>query len=186
MKKRWVALLTAVCLVAAPMSALAEETDYSYLEDMSIKELRALRDAINELLGETNETDNMEVTIELTNEEKLAVKAISALKDEVVDPSALSVNKLYYGHQNIELGSGAKFPNIDTIIIDFTASNARKYGTVNLRKRSGSSFVYGTFNDVNDETFEIDLSTWSSSPYGLIDYTEFEKEKKERILANVE
>ncbi len=53
MKKRVIALLTAVCLAAAPMSVLAEDKeDYSYLEDMSVKELKELRDAINEILGE--------------------------------------------------------------------------------------------------------------------------------------
>lgn len=52
MKKRWVALMTAVCLVVAPMSVAAEETDYSYLEEMSVKELKELRDVINELLGD--------------------------------------------------------------------------------------------------------------------------------------
>ena len=52
MKKRLIALMAAVCLVIAPMSVPAEETDYSYLEDMSVKELKALRDAINEILGD--------------------------------------------------------------------------------------------------------------------------------------
>ena len=35
MKKRMVALLTAVCLTAAPVSGLAEETDYSYTDPCS-------------------------------------------------------------------------------------------------------------------------------------------------------
>lgn len=67
MKKRWIALLTAVCLATAPVSVLAEETDYSYLEDMSVKELKALRDAINELLGDGGETvDNRATVVEGT------------------------------------------------------------------------------------------------------------------------
>ena len=52
MKKRLVALMTAVCLAVAPVSVLAEETDYSYLEDMSVKELKELRDEINKILGD--------------------------------------------------------------------------------------------------------------------------------------
>ena len=52
MKKRLIALMTVVCLAAVPVSVVAEETDYSYLEDMSVKELKELRDAINEILGD--------------------------------------------------------------------------------------------------------------------------------------
>ena len=39
------------CMMTAPLSVMAEETDYSYLEDMSVKELRELDAAIHELLG---------------------------------------------------------------------------------------------------------------------------------------
>lgn len=183
MKRRVIALLTAVCLAAAPMSVLAEDKeDYSYLEDMSVKELKELRDAINEILGEDEKSDDSNDDAELTNVEKSAVKALEALKDEVADPSALSVNKLYYGHQNIKLGSGATFPNTEVIIIDYTAAGQRKYGVGSLRKESGDSFTYGSFDDVDDDSFDAYISTWSSSPNGLIDFTEFEKDEKEKIL----
>ena len=42
MRKRIVAFSTAICLVVTPISVLAEETDYSYLEETSVKELREL------------------------------------------------------------------------------------------------------------------------------------------------
>ncbi len=64
MKKRLIALMAAACLVVAPMSVLAEETDYSYLEDMTVKELKALRNAINEILG-----DEKELATEVSNDE---------------------------------------------------------------------------------------------------------------------
>ena len=67
MKKRLIALVTAVCLAVTPMSVLAEETDYSYLEDMSVKELKALREAINNLLGDEEiQTSKKEGVIEGT------------------------------------------------------------------------------------------------------------------------
>ena len=52
--KKLLALLLTACLVAAiPISCFAEDTeDYSYLEDMSVKELKALREAINNILGD--------------------------------------------------------------------------------------------------------------------------------------
>ena len=52
MKKKWVALMTAVCLTAVPVGALAADTDYSFLEDMSVKQLRELDAAIHNLLGD--------------------------------------------------------------------------------------------------------------------------------------
>ena len=52
MKKRLVALMTAVSLVVAPVVVMAEKTDYSYLEDMSVKELKELRNEINKILGD--------------------------------------------------------------------------------------------------------------------------------------
>ena len=64
MKKRLIALMAAVCLAIAPMSILAEETegtDYSYLEDMSVKELKELRDAINKVLGDDGGTTEEDI-----------------------------------------------------------------------------------------------------------------------------
>ena len=49
--KKLTAILLAMCLAACPAACLAEETDYSYLEDMSVKELKALRNAIDNILS---------------------------------------------------------------------------------------------------------------------------------------
>lgn len=73
MMKKMVAVVMALCLVAAPVSCFAEdETDYSYLEDMTVKELKALRDAINEILGDEKNSD----TEESSNENKNVVEGI--------------------------------------------------------------------------------------------------------------
>lgn len=80
MRKRWIALLAAVCMVCSPVVTMAEETDYSYLEDMSVKELKALRNAINEILGDeedVEETESIEVG-ELTEQEQFALECVKA------------------------------------------------------------------------------------------------------------
>ena len=57
------AALLLVATVTAPHHIFAAE-DYPFLEDMSIKELRALRDAINKILGEEEETQSASPLIE--------------------------------------------------------------------------------------------------------------------------
>ena len=49
MKKQIVALLVAILMVLTTMNAFAEETDtdYSYLEDMSVKELMSANPNLN-------------------------------------------------------------------------------------------------------------------------------------------
>lgn len=64
MKKKWVAFMTAVCLAAVPVGVLAEETDYSYLEDMSVKELKELDAAIHNLLGDGGVVQEEELVTE--------------------------------------------------------------------------------------------------------------------------
>ena len=44
-----VCMMICICIVAA---AYGEEKDYSYLENMTVKELRELRDEINKILGD--------------------------------------------------------------------------------------------------------------------------------------
>lgn len=50
--KKLVALLTAVCLSITPVYVFADKIEVSDLEEMSVKELKELRDAINEILGD--------------------------------------------------------------------------------------------------------------------------------------
>lgn len=81
MKKGIVALMTAVCLSVVPVSVMAEETDYSYLEDMSIKEIRELSNSINSLL-QGEEIDSDFDGIEL---EEMSVKELKALRSAIDD-----------------------------------------------------------------------------------------------------
>lgn len=102
MKKLWFALALTTCLVIMPVSVIAEETDYSYLEDMSVKQLKELRDAINKILGEENNTaksnsTEAEVTEEIFLDSKNAY-------DKLVYASEIGLNALadiysawYYG-----------------------------------------------------------------------------------------
>lgn len=66
--KKCVALLAAACLFVSPLTALAEETDFSFLEDMSIKELRALDEKIHELIGPAVGSSESETPSDQTDE----------------------------------------------------------------------------------------------------------------------
>ena len=100
MKKGMVSLITAACLAVAPVSVFAEETDYSYLEDMSVKELKELRDAINEILGDGGETDNEKTeqkqSIDLTEMSSVNVAALTMtmMHEALSDPYSIEWNEI--------------------------------------------------------------------------------------------
>ena len=106
MKKRWVVFLMATCLATIPMSVLAEETDYSYLEDMSVKELKELDAAIHNLLGDGGSEEAQEVLVEdeteaepvLMNEEVFFedILASYSARDRVPDVSDSEWNMMTY------------------------------------------------------------------------------------------
>ena len=73
MKKRIVTLMTVVCLTAAPLCVTAEETDYSYLEDMSVRELKELRNEIDKILGDEETISSVTEGIEESAEKLLEV-----------------------------------------------------------------------------------------------------------------
>ena len=52
MRKTVVGLLVFISIFSMGIVSFANETDYSYLEDLSVRELRELRDAINAILGD--------------------------------------------------------------------------------------------------------------------------------------
>ena len=52
--KRIIAIILTICLAFTTLTSGAEENKYAYLEDMPVKELKELRDAINELLGDSD------------------------------------------------------------------------------------------------------------------------------------
>lgn len=80
MRKRLIALIMAACLAMAPVICFAEdETDYSYLEDMSIKEIRALNEAIESLLAGEEVTEDID-TVDL---EEMTVKELKGLKSAI-------------------------------------------------------------------------------------------------------
>ena len=106
--KKVVALLTAVCLSITPVTVFAEETDYSYLEDMSVKELRELRDAINEILGEDSASTNDIYSKHPEWEEydmsippySDAILLTQTLKDSVSNPSLFKLKQIQYVNKN--------------------------------------------------------------------------------------
>lgn len=111
MKKRLLSLLMSVCLILLPMSVFAEDTDYSYLEDMSVKELKALRDAINDILGddggnssEDEKSDSSsEIDLSTWNNENFASLAVILLQEKVlIDPYSLEINEINVGTINTQ------------------------------------------------------------------------------------
>lgn len=123
MKKRLIALMAAVCLAMAPMSVLAEETeatDYSYLEDMSVKELKALRDAINKILGDEGGSD--EAITEFPEEDengykldvnenpyKLAIKCVNSIKQATYNPYSFEVFNVRYADDGEYINIGVDY-----------------------------------------------------------------------------
>ena len=113
MKKRWIALLAAVCMVCSPVMTMAEETDYSYLEDMSVKELKALDAEIHKLLGDDGSQSSGagEVTEEVFDNSKIAYEKLVHASD--IGLTALSdiYDAWYYGIYNTKNGDWDTFCN---------------------------------------------------------------------------
>ena len=69
MKKSIIAIICFVSSFSLVVPAFAKETDYSYLEDMSVNELKELRAAIDKLLPpEEQKKDGKAASIELTKD----------------------------------------------------------------------------------------------------------------------
>lgn len=115
MKKKLIALTTALCLAIAPMSILAEETegtDYSYLEDMSVKELKELRDAINKILGDDGGTTEEDIAAKHPEWDELdaesdpyatAIILAEAVKESLYDRNSFQLNKvIYYAPDDVQ------------------------------------------------------------------------------------
>ena len=130
MIKRLVALMTVACLSVAPMSVLAEETDYSYLEEMSVKELKELRDAINEILGDSNSATTTETEFpekdmygnKLSVDEepyKHVIKEIKKYRDDLYNPFSFELYNVKY------------YKSLDYIMLDYASTDE---SGVSLRK----------------------------------------------------
>ena len=89
MRKGCLALLSAVCLVTASISCFADETekDYSYLEEMSVKELKELDAAIHALLGnaETAPTETEVIEKETETVEEKVLMSEEDFFSDIVD-----------------------------------------------------------------------------------------------------
>lgn len=111
MRRIILALTVVTVLMVAPICLYAgeTETDFSYLEDMSVKDLRALRDAINEILGDASSSDAKITETEFPsvdengyeiseNEEhyKLAIESVNMLYEALTDPDSLEIKEAYY------------------------------------------------------------------------------------------
>ncbi len=56
MKRKIIAAIVAIIMVTIPFNAFASKIEKSDLEKMSVKELKELRDSINEILGDDGES----------------------------------------------------------------------------------------------------------------------------------
>ena len=145
MKKRLVALMAAVCLAVVPVSVLAEETDYSYLEDMSVKELKELRDAINEILGdgESSETTSTETEYKDEYGNKLSIdkepykhviEKIQAFKEDLYNPYSLELYHVTYD-------SATDVVSLDCSYTDESGISLRKGISLMFTRDDGSVYV---------------------------------------------
>lgn len=79
-----------------PVISFADEVDYSYLEDMTVKELKDLRTAIDELLAGAADEETASYDIEnITEEERFAADAIMLFIEELEKPESLEINHIY-------------------------------------------------------------------------------------------
>ena len=83
MKKRILAILLTICALSVQGTVFAEETEkeYAYLEDMSIKELRELRSAINKLLGDEEEVSVTSVHTEQSVDKETQTESVKEVKE---------------------------------------------------------------------------------------------------------
>lgn len=95
MKMRLITLLLFISIFVLSITVLAEETDYSYLEDMTVKELKELRNAIDKLLKEDNETETEYEKIELTAEQDMIKNGYNAIKETLLDPESIIIYDCY-------------------------------------------------------------------------------------------
>jgi len=95
--KKIVSAFLIVCFILVPVISFADETDYSYLENMTVKELKDLRNAIDELLGEAaadEETASYDIE-NITEEERFAADAIMLFMEGLEKPESLEINTIY-------------------------------------------------------------------------------------------
>ncbi len=178
--KKICSVLLAVYLITIPIYVYAENTDYSYLEDMSVKELRALRDAIDDLLGDEK---SKELETEEESDERL--ESISSHIDTVYETFPL------YDQSNKDANEYMYYflIGLNSELDDFTSSSEKesweicdeKGGYINYKKKekstlSGKQGYYHlifngdgdcaalefTFIDVNLSTITSFAETWFS------------------------
>ena len=137
MKKRLIALLMAICLAGAPICTLAEETDYSYLEDMSVKELRALDAAIHELLGDGGSLEEQEISTEdETEAEPILMKEEEFFND---------ILKSYNERQNFNKG----FTDSEIDMMTYEERVAQRRDVVLTEKWFADKYQNAIFDDLN-------------------------------------
>ena len=177
MKKRQIALMAAVCLAVTPMSVFAEKTDYSYLEDMTVKELKELDAEIHKLLG--SDVDNVageessSEKEEITNEDLAAIMVVKDVREKLKAPHSLEIYELavkkiqkeYYVHFNFaaQNSAGGMMETDGYYIVFYNEGAARIQSTLAILM-SGDYREYfaenkKAFNASSIEAVEID-SEW--------------------------
>lgn len=155
-------------MVAAPVSCFAEEEkDYSYLEDMSIKEIKALNEAIDSLLAGEEVTEDID-TVDL---EEMTVKELKGLKSAIdgllgdnrsetsKETNDTSLEGIYYAGHGLNKESS----------LEFTPDNTNK--------------TLGSFID-NDEGY-IDVGEYRvSGGFVVLNYIEWDYQLTYQITEN--
>ena len=159
MKKRWIALLAAVCMVCSPVVTMAEETDYSYLEDMSVKELKALDAEIHKLLGDdgSKSSGSGEVTEEVFNNSKIAY-------EKLTEASEIGLNALSDIYDAWRYGIYEDDANWEDFCDELIVPDA------DIEKGIQENSIFYSFYKDDEKYDSKDMSTFFSIIQGLDDF----------------
>ena len=157
MRKRVTAIIMAMCMIMSPMVIVAEETDYSFLDDMTIEELTALDEEIHRRIENSEE---QEVTDEKGND-----KTAEEVETVVITSEALQNKLELYNDMGIVV-------TVDDINYD-SASNF--YNFQFKVDNTSDRTVFAAFEDVTVNRFQMssyyyDPINWVTSGHiGLCD-----------------
>ena len=156
------------------MSVLAEDTDYSYLEDMTVKELRELDAAIHQILGKGDNEAAQEVLLEdETEAEPVLMKEEDFFADILASYSARQVISNRYSNSETSMMTDEELQEWHKELIDAEWPYMSKYENAvfddlniqylcdhylgGLKKQKRSYEYYFSNGDVDNASYQ-----WSS------------------------
>ena len=162
MKAKLLCLLACLCLASPVLAEDATEKDYSYLEDMTVKELKDLRNAINELLGDEEKTeDNKGTSVTLEN----IFGDPNEEEAESLPDTDLEYQGWTYHFVDFEKVSNRQTGEIDIVVYFDCTNNSKKASSVHMAiqakaYQNGIGLKAPSFADSSD------CLKWDANTYG--------------------